>query len=92
MAQLYWPETAPIVRHSTSQLESYPRSSSVNILRTPIYRKSAEVFQMNELHEQTTKLLGTSSARDLEPVYDGLSALDEVLLDKMIETDLISPN
>jgi hypothetical protein len=47
---------------------------------------------MNESHEQTTKLLGTSSARDLEPVYDGLSALDEVLLDKMIETDLISPN
>ncbi len=89
MAQLYWPETTAIVRYSTSQLESYPRSPSVNILRMN-HRKSAEVYQTNESEEQTIKLLETSSVRDLEPVYDGLIALDESHLDKMIETDLIS--
>ena len=91
MAQLYWPETAPIARHSTSQLEGYRRSSSVNVLRMS-HRKSAEIYRVNEPNEQTIGLLETSSTRQLEPVYDGLVTLDENRLDKLVETDLVTSN
>jgi len=91
MAQINCPQTIGINHHTTSQLESHHYSSSLKILK-PTYRKSTDVYKIDELHEQTSKLLEISSTKDLEPVYDGLIALDENRLDKMIETDLISSN
>ena len=92
MAQLYWPETAPIGRHSVSQLEGYRRSSSANVIRMS-HRKSEEIYRESEPNEQTTKLLEASSARHLEPAgFDGLVTLDENRLDTMVETDLVSSN
>ncbi len=85
MAQLNWPGTIGITRHSTSQLEDHHYSSSLKVLKTT-YRKSIDVHKINELHEQTSPI------KDIEPIYDGLITLDEILLDKMIETDLISSN
>ncbi len=92
MAQLDLPKTTDITRHSTSQLEDYHHSTSMRLLK-PTYRKSADVYKIDE-HEQISKLLETSSSltKDIERVYDGLISLDENYLDKMIETDLISSN
>lgn len=93
MAHLHWPETSVYTRHSTSQLEDTHHSSSMKSLKKP-YRQSADVYRIDEAHEQVKNLLPTSSSltKDLEPIYDGLIALDEIRLDKMIETDLISSN
>lgn len=96
MAQLHWPQTSLLTRHSTSQLEDHryhQESSSMKLLKTT-YRQSADVYQIKEEHEQTKKLLPKSSTatKDLEPIYDGLISLDEIRLAKMIETDLISSN
>ncbi|CAF1652305.1 unnamed protein product, partial [Rotaria sordida] len=88
-AQLYWPERVCTTRYSLSQLEHYQHSPSIKLFRTSS-QKSTGFTQIEESHEQTSNLLTTSSTRDLESVYDGLIGLDEIRLNKMIETDLIS--
>ncbi len=55
-------------------------------------QKLTDIDRIDESCEQTSNLLETSSTKDIEPVYDGLIALDQMRLNKMIETDLISPN
>ncbi|CAF3998606.1 unnamed protein product [Rotaria sordida] len=88
-AQLYWPERVCTTRYSLSRLEHYQHSPSIKLFRTSS-QKSTGFTQIEESHEQTSNLLTTSSTRDLESVYDGLIGLDEIRLNKMIETDLIS--
>ncbi|CAF0950331.1 unnamed protein product [Rotaria sp. Silwood1] len=89
MTQLYWPDKVGTTRYSLSQLERYQPSPSKKLFRTPS-QKSIGFSQIQESHEQTSNLLTTSSTRDLESLYDGLIGLDEIRLNKMIETDLIS--
>jgi hypothetical protein len=91
MAQLYWPETTNIARHSVAEVDDHHLSPSIRLSKTT-YRKSAAVCTIDRSDEQTSKLLETSLTKDLEPAYDGLTALDEICLDKLIETDLISSN
>jgi hypothetical protein len=91
MEQLHWPETIDISRHSISQVADHHRSPSMAILQTTS-QKSTDINRIDESHEQTSNLLETSSTKDIEPVYDGLIALDQMRLNKMIETDLISSN
>ncbi|CAF4100858.1 unnamed protein product, partial [Rotaria sordida] len=88
-AQLYWPERVCTTRYSLSRLEHYQHSPSIKLFRTSS-QKSTGFTQIEESHEQTSNLLTTSSTRDLESLYDDLIGLDEIRLNKMIETDLIS--
>jgi hypothetical protein len=91
MAQLYWPETAGTARRSVSQLDDHQRSPSME-LPTTSYHKSDEIGTIDEVQEQSSNLFETPSHSETEPAYDGLIALDEILLDKMVETDIISHN
>ncbi len=88
VAQLYWPETSGITRHSVSHLDDHHRSPSMVLPRVS-YQKSDDI---EEVQEQSSKLLQTPPEIDTEPVYDGLIALDEIRLNRMVETDIISPN
>ncbi|CAF1412255.1 unnamed protein product [Adineta steineri] len=92
MAQVCWSETSGGVSHgSISQLQDNQRSPSMTLLKSS-YHKSADFVKIEESQEQTSNLVETISLSDIEPVYDGLISLDDIRLDKMIETDLISSN
>jgi hypothetical protein len=96
MAHLHWPETADTARYSISQLEIRNRSPSM-ALSKKTYSNSTDARDPDETNDQTAKLLETVentilSTADIEPIYDGLTALDETCLDEMVETDLVSSN
>jgi hypothetical protein len=85
MSGVFWPEAVRTTRYSASQLEDYHRSPSMILLRAT-YKKPSNMYQIKESHKQI------SSSNDIESVYDGLIALDDIRLSKMVETDLISSN
>jgi hypothetical protein len=55
-------------------------------MKSYTYKKSSNMYQIEQPPEQI------SSLNDIESVYDGLIALDDIRLSKMVETDLMSSN
>ena len=78
MAQLHWPETVGLGRRSTSHLENYSASPSINLLEN-ISSISEETDRIEE--EQVTSKL-------LESDYNGLDTLNESSLENMQEIDV----
>jgi hypothetical protein len=88
MGQLYWPETAGVARYSIPQHDDHYRASPKTSPRK-IYQNSVDT------NKQKCKLLeivedNEPSSKDIEHPHDGLTTLDEIRLDEMIETDLVS--
>ena len=80
MTQIYLPQTTENVKTAVTRINSQRRSQSMQS-----YRHSFD--------DQTEKLLDEHlPSADVDWNYEGLLTLDEVLLDQMTETDLISSN
>lgn len=79
MAQLHWPESVSLARRSTSHLENYSASPSINLLEniSPISEETDRIDESAEEEQLTSKLL-----------FDGLDTLDESSLSKLQEIDV----
>lgn len=83
MSQLHWTETARNARYSIAEMEGHSRSP----LKTKFQTTLETAADCPPIEVTNTE---ASSSRDIESIYDGLIGLDEVRLDTMIETDLLS--
>jgi hypothetical protein len=88
MGQLYWPETTGVARYSIPQhVDRYHQLPAVS-------RVMLGQANSNATRLQPTLLTSMGNTRSLssniEYFFDGLNALDQIRLDQLRETDLVS--
>ncbi|CAF0899544.1 unnamed protein product [Adineta steineri] len=93
MKQLYWPDSVGIGRYSIPSFNDRLHPSSTPSPSKILFQQTHE--NSKDKNKENSKLIEIVedtelSSNNLKRLYDGLGSLDEIRLNEMIETDLIS--
>lgn len=93
MGQLYWPETSGVARYSIPQhVDRYRQLPAVSRVMLGQANQNSADLRTPHLHSALSTSIGNrrSLSSNIDYFFDDLTGLDQIRLDQLRETDLVS--